>query len=268
MIDYIVRYGCCEEPFDKNSKDIYVENRESTEIQKRLSFLQATNGIGLLTGAPGMGKTKNVRYWAGKLPESRYKVVYSALSTITPQEFYRQLVSGLDGIPAYKKTANYAIIQKEIIRLNKEQHITPVIILDEANHFGSGILNDLKIIMNFDMDTKAYAIVLLVGLPILNNTLRLSVHESLRQRIVMNYNAGGLSDDETRLYIKGRLKGAGCRQEVFDENALEAIAGASKGVPRMINKICSRSMIIGNSRKKDLIDSDIIREAVEDIQLG
>ena len=70
--------------------------------------------------------------------------------------------------------------------MKKELHL--YFIFDEANYMKSGILNDLKILFNFEMDSKDYAVVLLVGLPQLNNQLRLSSHEPLRQRIIMSHN--------------------------------------------------------------------------------
>lgn len=79
--------------------------------------------------------------------------------------------------------------------------------MDEANYIGTAILNDLKILFNFEMDSRDRAVILLAGLPQLNNTLRLGIHEPLRQRIVMNYNLDGLSKEEGRAYIQEKLKG-------------------------------------------------------------
>jgi len=65
------------------------------------------------------------------------------------------------------------------------------------------------------MDSRDRAVILLVGLPQLNNTLHLSIHEPLRQRLIMNYNIDGYSKEEGREYMKCKLKGAGCNQSVF-----------------------------------------------------
>lgn len=115
--------------------------------------------------------------------------------------------------------------------------MTPVIIIDEANYINNAILNDLKILFNFEMDSRDRAAVLLVGLPKLNSTLRLAIHEPLYQRLVMHYNLEGLSKEEGRSYIHKKLKGAGCNQTVFHEAAVEAILNAADGTPRIINKL-------------------------------
>ncbi len=90
--------------------------------------------------------------------------------------------------PAFRKTYNFNIIQDEINRLLLEKRQTPVIIIDEANYIGNAVHNDLKMVFNFEMDSKDRAVVLLCGRPQLNSTLRLSIHEPLRQRIFMYYN--------------------------------------------------------------------------------
>ena len=118
------------------------------------------------------------------------------------------------------------------------------------------------------MDSRDLAVVLLVGQPRLNTTLNQSTHESLRQRIVMNYHMTGISKEEGRKFILRKLEGAGSRQTVFDTNAVEAVLNAAGGTPRMINKICNRSLMIGASQNQDTINADTVRKAVEDNQLG
>ena len=183
-------------------------------------------------------------------------------------EFYRNLSQGLGGQPGYRKTDNFNIIQNEISRYALEKKITPVIIIDEADHMGHKILADLKILFNFDMDSKDRAVILLVGLPQLNNTLNLSVHEPLRQRFVMNYHMEGMTKEEGKTYIKKKLEAAGCRYPVFDENATEAILNASNGTPRLVNKICNTALLIANSKGRTDVDLESAEKAICDIQLG
>lgn len=268
MNDYISRFGLEFNPFLKNAKEVIIDTAESTETATRLSYLGDTKGFGLLTGSPGRGKTTAVRKWAGGLNPSLFKVVYSSLSTLTVLEFYRRLAESLGAQPGFRKTDNFNIIQGEINRYALEKRITPVIIIDEADHIGHKILADLKILFNFDMDSRDRAVILLVGLPQLNNTLNLSVHEPLRQRIVMNYHMEGMSKEEGRLYIKKKLEAAGCRQKVFDENALEAILNTAGGTPRLVNKICNASLLIAGSQGHDIVDADSVQKAISDIQLG
>ena len=268
MMDYTARYGLEFNPFLKNSKEVLVQTQEYRETRFRLDYLLSTRGFGVLTGSAGKGKTTAVRSWAASLNPSLYKVIYSSLSTLTVMDFYRNLASELGAVPSYRKTENFKLIQEEITRLVLEKRQVPVIIMDEANYIGTAILNDLKILFNFEMDSRDRAVVLLSGLPQLNNTLRLGIHEPLRQRIVMNYNLDGLSKEEGRAYVLEKLKGAGCMQTVFEDNALEAILNAANGTPRMINKLCNASLLIGNSTNLNIITADAVMQAISDCELG
>ena len=237
------------------------------EIRHRLDYLLRNKGFGVVTGGAGRGKTTAIRHWAKGLNPSLYKVIYISLSTLTIAEFYKQLAESLGLEARPKKSDNYKIIQGEISRYALEKRMTPVFIFDEANYIINGILNDLKMFFNFDMDSKDRAVVLLIGLPGLNNTLRLVAHEPLRQRITMNYSLENLTKEESRRYIKERLEVANCTHLVFDEPALEGIINASNGVPRYINKICDTSLFVANHKNIDTINADIVMQAVNEIEL-
>lgn len=267
-MDYIARYGLEFNPFLKNSKEVLVETQEYKETLFRLNYLLSTKGFGILTGSAGRGKTTAIRSWTSGLNPSLYKVVYSSLSTLTVQEFYSSLALGLGAQPAFRKTDNFRIIQNEVTRLAVEKKQTPVIVIDEANHISNAILNDLKMIFNFEMDSRDRAVVLLSGLPQLNSTLRLGIHEPLRQRIVMNYNLEGMTKTEGRDYVMAKLKGAGCTQTVFEESAMEAILNASNGTPRIINKLCNASLLVGDTNSLNVITADAVMKAVNDCELG
>lgn len=268
MMDYHTRYGLEFNPFLKNSKDLIIKTHEYKEVLFRLDYLAKTRGFGLITGSPGRGKTTTIRSWANGLNPSLYKVIYSSLSTLTVQDFYRNLALQLGAQPVFRKPDNFRLIQEEICRLSLEKRKTPVIIIDEANYISNAVMNDLKILFNFEMDSRDRAVVLLAGLPQLNSTLRLSIHEPFRQRIVMNYNMEGLTKEEGRQYISEKLHGAGCRQSVFDENAVEALLNAADGTPRIISKLCNASLLIGDSCKAEQITSEIAMQAINDCELG
>lgn len=268
MMDYTARYGLEFNPFIKNSKDILLETAESSEVRIRLGYLSDTRGFGILTGEPGRGKTTAARTWVASLNPSLFKVSYSSLSSLTVMDFYRQIAAGLGAEPRFRKNELFDDIQREVKRYALEKRVTPVIVIDEADMLSHKVLSDLQVMFNFEMDSRDLAVVLLVGQPRLNTTLNQSTHESLRQRIVMNYHMGGITKEEGRRYIIRKLEGAGSRQTVFDTNAVEAVLNAANGTPRMINKICNRSLMIGASQNQDIIHADIVRKAVEDNQLG
>lgn len=267
-MDYTSRYGLEFNPFIKNSKETLVETKEYKEVVYRLKYLLETRGFGVITGSAGKGKTTVIRNWSRSLSPSLYKVIYIPLSTITVVEFYKQLISELGLEPRHRKVDNFKLIQEGINHLVIDKRITPIIILDEANYMLPSILNDLKIIFNFEMDSRDKAIIILVGLPHLNNTLRQTLHEPLRQRITMNFQLEGLSKEEAKNYIEGKLQGAGSTFNVFDDQAIESIINASNGIARNINKLCNLSLMIGNQKQEVMVSSDTVCSAVEESELS
>ena len=267
-MNYIMKYGLEYNPFIKNSTDFHYESADYKEAIFRLNYLKEIKGFGVITGEAGKGKTTAIRNWSKTLNRSLYKVIYIPLSTLTVMEFYRTLASEFGLAPCFQKHKNFNAIQQEISRLTHDKKITPIIILDEANSIKSATLNDLKILFNFDMDSKDKAVVILVGLPLLNNTLNLNVHEPLRQRIAISYNLEGLNKLETKEYLKSKIKAAGVIVDLFSEAAYEAIANSSNGIAREIDRIANRALMLGEKFKVDIIDTETIMRAYDDILLG
>ncbi len=198
-------------------------------------------GFGLITGCPGRGKTTAIRHYMKQVNPSLYKVTYTSLSALTVNDFYKHLAEQLGLESVFRKQDNFRNIQAEITRYSVEKRITPVFIIDEANYISNGILNDLKMLFNFEMDSRDRAVVLLVGLPQLHATLRLNANEPLHQRITMNVQIDSLKKEEAFSYIKTKLLEAKCTKNIFEQNALEAIANADEkkqwyGTLYVINK--------------------------------
>lgn len=186
----------------------------------RLKYLVQTKGIGLFTGTPGLGKTFAIKYFSNSLNSGLYKIAYICLSTITVREFYVSLCLALGLEPKIKKVDMYNQIQERIKYLVTEKKITPIIILDEAQYLKTDIFNDLKILLNFDMDSKDYAVLIIVGQPILNDILSRNIHEALRQRILVNYNFLGMDNAECKEYILDRFKLSGISSNSIEESAI------------------------------------------------
>ncbi len=267
-MNYIAKFGLEFDPFIKNSKDIIIKSTEYNEAMARLGILADIKGFGLLTGEPGRGKTTILRNWAASLNTSMYRVVYSSLSTLTVNDFYREMATGLGLMPSFRKNENFRMIQEEITRLALDKRRTPVFILDEANYIKNAILNELKMLFNFEMDSRDRAVVVLAGLPQLNSTLKLSSHEPLRQRLVMTYNLEGLTKEEGRIYIESKIKGAGCHLPVFGDNAVETLLNAANGTPRVLNRLCSAAMLIAGNAGCTEVNAEAAMKAINECELA
>lgn len=258
-------YSLAQTPF---LKDIRPSDAfPSTDYQgalEALKYLQKSKGMGLLVGDPGVGKTFTLRSFKESLSPSLYHVVYFPLSTGGVMDFYRGLVYGLGEEPKFRKVDLFRQIQQGIERLAQDRKITPVFILDEMHMAKDAFLLDLAIVFNFQMDSTNPFILILSGLPHLKTRLTLNHHRPLSQRMIMKYEIQPLSKEDVSLYIDHHLKVAGAKMPIFTETAVEAIALRSQGWPRDINTLTINSLLFGYQLKKERIDEEVVRLAIED----
>jgi type II secretory pathway predicted ATPase ExeA len=249
------------------SEKNYFETADFKQAISRLNHLKDTKGIGLFTGTSGVGKTFALRYFVNTLNPNLFKVVYIPLSTVTVLEFYKSLAAKLGLEVVNKKIDLFNSIQDRMVTLVTKKKIFPVIIVDEAQYLKTDVLNDIKILLNFKMDSQNCSIFVLNGQPVLNSILSKSVHEALFQRIVINYNFQGISGDDVEQYISSRFKLAGCVEPIFDSNALTAIKSCISGSMRKLNLLIEKCMLIAFNEKLRNINTDIVMTAQNDISL-
>ena len=243
------------------------ESADFKQTTARLKHLCEVKGIGLFTGGSGSGKSFTLKKFVDSLNPSLYKVFYLPLSTLTVTEFYRAVAIGLGMEPPYKKIDLFNSIQERILSLSKDKRITTVIVCDEGQYLNTKILNDLKILLNFNMDSENHAAIALVGQQTLANTLSMHAHEALAQRIVINYSFTGLSKNETVEYLHSRMKSCGANENVFSCGAVEAIWGRCGGSPRAVNSIAEKCLTVGFQKNAKIVDPEIVMLASNEISL-
>jgi len=267
-MQYEAYWGMEMNPFQKNIDEKYsYQSNDFKQIIGRLEHLKKIKGIGLFTGSSGTGKSFGIRCFSSKLNQNLFKVVYIALSTVTVLEFYKSLALGLGLEPLCKKVDLYKSIQDRIITLVSNKKTTPLIIIDEAQYLKTEVLNDIKLLLNFKMDSVNNVIFVLSGQPVLNNILSKNIHDALKQRILINYNADGLSLDETKDYINSRLKLAGVHDPVFNDNTYEAIYSCANTSVRRLNHLVEKCLLIGAKESIKEIDTNIVMLAQNEIEL-
>jgi type II secretory pathway predicted ATPase ExeA len=257
-------------PFSKQYSNKHsFESEDFKQATARLKFLCDTvKGIGLFTGNSGTGKTYTIKAFTDGLNPGLYKVFYLPLSSVTVLEFYKAVALGLGIVPAYKKIDLFNSIQQRILSLSKDKRVTTIIICDEGQYLNTKILNDLKIIMSFNMDSENHAAFIILGQTALAGTLSMGAHEALAQRILISYAFTGLSKGEMMAYIDSRLKLCGVRQTIFAENALEGIWGACAGSPRVVNSIAEKCLHLGFQKGVKIIDAEIVMLACNELSLA
>ncbi len=236
-----------------------------TEAEARLKHLLELRGIGLMTGEVGSGKTTVCRKVASSLHPGLYRLFYVPLSTGNVMDMYKSIAWEL-GLPTERNRASaYRVIRAEITRLTLEAKQHPIVIIDEAHHLRNDVLEDLRLLTNYEMDSHNRLCLLLVGLTEIRRRLTMAVHESLAQRIVVRYHLSGLDREELPQYLTHRLRLAGCELPLFENPAIEAIFQATQGMPRKVNRLAHYALSAAAIDKVKTVTIEQVQAALEEV---
>ena len=263
---YQQHFGLTRLPFQTPAhSDELFASAALLEAQTRLKHLFDLRGIGLLTGEPGCGKTSAVRKVTDRLDSGQHRIAYLARTTGSVIDTYQSLgwALGLD-TPRSRATACQAI-RLEIVRLNKTGQL-PVLILDEAQNLHHDVLEELRLLTNYGMDSQRCLCLLLVGQSELRRRMSMAVCEAFAQRIVMRYQVPGLQRDELDSYLQHALKLAGCERPLFEPAACQALFQASHGLPRQVSALAHYSLAAAALGKARRVSTDHVQSACEEIR--
>jgi general secretion pathway protein A len=144
-----------------------------------------------------------------------------------------------------------------------------VLVIDEAQNLSIPTLEAVRLLSNFETTNQKLMQILLVGQPELRDKLNLPELRQLKQRIGMRCHIGPLSPEETRLYIRHRLRVAGASDAgIFTDSAIQKISEYSKGTPRVINILCDHCLLSGYADSKRRIDAPMVKESIEYLEEG
>ncbi len=248
-------FGLSETPFSRYvpPSNLY-RSPAWQELSVRLDHIVKTRALGIITGEIGAGKSTAVRALASRLDPIRYPFVYIADSALEPRSFYREVLSQFGVTPAYyqrdaQRQFNYALLDA-----HENQGKQPVLVIDEAHLLSPSMLSEVRLLLNFRYDSLSPFALILIGQPELRATLRLRAFEPLRQRVGVRYHLGGLDEKETKSYIEHSLRQAGATRPLFSDSAVTQIHSISRGIPRLINNLCTDCLLDVISHKDQLVD--------------
>jgi len=135
------------------------------------------------------------------------------------------------------------------------------LIIDEAQHLKPEVLEQLRLLTNLETNTKKLLQVILIGQPELQQLLQRRDLRQLAQRITARYHLLPLTYDELSLYIKHRLSVAQCTRSLFSKSAVKLLHKISGGVPRLVNLLCDRALILAYSNNQTLVSKKIIQQS-------
>ena len=261
---YTSFYGMSTNPFVKDESIKYkFESNDFKQVLNRLNYLKEIKGVGLITGNPGLGKTFVARYFISELNKNLYKIIYISITNdMTIFDFFKIVSNCLSlDVGACYRTDIYNNIQNEFKRLVEQDRIQPIVILDDAHLLTREILSNFKIFYDFDMDSKDYVTLIMIGHPNLKDELSKNIYETLKQRIIVNYTFNGFSREEVQSYLESRLEIANSNKNIFEQDAINALYSCCKASPRRLNTLIINSLMLGFQDGLANIDSSIVMNA-------
>jgi type II secretory pathway predicted ATPase ExeA len=262
-------YSFSNTPFSRTipSEKLYRGN-DSDELIERLKYAAKRQLFAVLMGECGTGKTTTLRRFCDEIKDSKYLPLYLSDSKLTPSTFYKSLIAQLGFEAKFYRSEAKRQLHKEIEIMKGIDDVSPVVIIDEAHLLSKEMLEEIRFLLNFKMDSQSPMALILSGQAELWDRLKLQSYAAIRQRIDIHCVLGRLDRARTTEYISSQLSFAGSEREIFTEAAIDEVFKFSGGIPRLINKACSETLLYGSQNRKTLLDDRMVKLVVEQELIG
>ena len=266
---YEAFYGLTNKPFQLNpDPSFYFGSKQHRRAKAYLEYgLQRNEGFIVITGEVGAGKTTVVRGLLAGLDAEKV-IAANLVTTQLDAEDTLRLVGAAFGVRVKDLSKAEVLMALEAFFVTQVGHGKRcLLIVDEAQNLTPRAVEELRMLSNFQFGQQALLQTFLVGQPEFRAILQSPTMQQLRQRVTATCHIGPLSLEETQGYIEHRLTCAGGHgRPVFDASAYECIFKASGGIPRRVNSVCDRLLLLGFLGHKDSFGFDDVDEVVKEIQ--
>ncbi len=269
---YAAYFGLKENPFKLSPEPAYLflSEQHRDALNYLLYGIQEKKGFILISGGVGTGKTTICRTLLYLLPKS----VETALifnTAISEKELLEMVAKEFGLVVANPDGARtvYVDALNQFLLKNFAAGKKAVLLIDEAQNLSHGVLEQIRMLSNLETEKEKLLQIILVGQTELKATLMLPALRQLNERITVRYNLTPLSSADVAVYVQHRLRVAGGPGSVsFTQGAYRQIYGYTEGIPRRINALCDRALLIAYSKSVGRINRRIVHAAARDIGDG
>ena len=258
-------YGLSGKPFQLNpDPSFYFGSKQHRRAKAYLEYgVQRSEGFIVITGEVGAGKTTIVRGLLASLDPSKVVSAHLVTTQLDAEDTLR-LVGAAFGVRVKDVSKADVLMSLEAYLVSQvSQGKRCLLIVDEAQNLTPRAVEELRMLSNYQFGQQALLQTFLVGQPEFRDILQSPTMQQLRQRVTATCHIGPLDAQETHDYIEHRLHCAGASgRPTFKSTAFEAIYSASGGIPRRINLICDRLLLLGFLSGKDEFCLDDVNEVV------
>jgi general secretion pathway protein A len=266
---YTSFFGLSEKPFaiTPDPRYLYLSERHAEALAHLLYGINESGGFIQLTGEVGTGKTTVVRTLLLRVPHHA-DVAVILNPRITPVEFLLTICEelGLEIAEADRDSVKQMVdaLNRRLMSAHAEGRRI-IVLVDEAQNLSIDVLEQVRLLTNLETPTQKLLQIILIGQPELRELLDRTDLRQLAQRITGRYHLKPLSREETRGYVRHRLRVAGATEEIFTPAALVELHRLSQGIPRVINVACDRALLGAYTQESRKITAGLVRRAAGEV---
>ncbi len=265
---YLTHFSLNERPFSisPDPRFLFMSNRYREALAHLTYGVEDGGGFVLLTGEVGTGKTTVCRCLLQQLPE-KTRLAFVLNPKLNSLELLATICDELS-IDYPENCSSLKILTDKLSQYLLscyEQGLSVVVMIDEAQNIDTDVLEQIRLLTNLETNQKKLLQIILVGQPELQEKLAQRDLRQLGQRITARYHLRPLNLKETMAYVMHRIRIAGSRKSLFTRQSIELLHAKTSGIPRLINTICDRALVAATSRKKNLVNSRIMGDAIRDV---
>lgn len=266
---YTEFFGFTEKPFTitPNPRFMYLSHGHKEALAHLLYGIQNHSGFVEITGEVGAGKTTVLRTLFEQLAHDAYRLAFIFNPNLSALELLRNINREFGIACTSVRHDELMVTLNEFLLTENAAGHTVVLVIDEAQSLSPEVLEQIRLLSNLETITDKLIQIVLVGQPELGQMLNRTDLRQLSQRITVRYFLGTISLDETCRYIQHRLDVAGGRELVhFQPAALRTVYRLTRGLPRMINVLCDRALLIAYGEGRREIRAADIRLAQSELR--